>query len=228
MTRQDLLTRIRQMSDTLNATVDYPDALLKDLASMVHAKEWRKVLGANPYYRTATRTPTLDANRQFTWAALSSGTGNDRQRAHRVLELVDANGRAIIYTQPDRLRLANLTADNATANGYLLWTRVGDAVQTYGTTVGQTVHALVNWTPTPVGDLANDSDTVDWLEDWFPVLFYEVAALALSRGGRETQESRDLLQMADMMRQEMLATLVRDAAQPWVLGANDSVWDWGG
>jgi hypothetical protein len=228
MNRQDLLTRVRQMSDTLNATVDYPDALLKDLASMVHTDEWRKVLNASPYYRTAVRTPTLDASRQFAWSALSTGTDNDRQRVNRVLEMVNASGNALTYTQPDRLRLVNLSATNAAANSDRMWTRVGENVQTYGTTPGEVVHVLVNWTPTPVGDLSNDSDTVDWLEDWNPVLFYETAALALTRGGRETQEARDLLQMADMMRQKMLATVARDAAQPWILGAADSPWEWGG
>lgn len=225
MTRQDLLTRIRQMSDTLYATVDYPDELLKDMASMVHADEWRKILGAAPYYRTATVTPTLDAQRTFPLTALSSGTGNTRQKFNRVLEMTDEHGRAFTFAQADRLRLVNTSS--VVTNDHL-WTRVGDRVQVYGVGTGAIVHVLVNWTPTPVGDLTSDADTVDWLEDWKPILFYEIAGHVLAKGGRETNEARDLMAMAERLRSQMLAGVVRDSASPYVLGANDHPWEWGG
>lgn len=225
MNRQDLLIRSRQMSDTLDSTVDYPNELLLALGSMVHIDEWRKVLGAAPYLRTNVLTPTLDANRTFAWADLSTGTGNNRKVAHRVLEMTNSAGDVLTYAQPDRLRLADT---GNIRSRELLWTRVGDRVQTYGTTAGSTVTVLVNWTPTPVGSLASDADAVDWLEDWEPVLFYEIAAHALAKGGREMRESRELMGVADLLRQKMLATVSRDAAQPFILGADDHPWEWGG
>lgn len=227
MTRQDLLTRVRQMSDTLYATVDYPDELLKDLASMVHADEWRKLLGVSPYERTAAIAVTLDSALTFAWSALTTGTGNAVQSVHRVLEVVDSAGRELTYTQPDRVVLAGLPAVGNTTT-LRLWTRNGSRVQTYGTQAGETLTVLVNYTPTPVGDLASDADTVDWPNEWKPVLFYETAALALSKGGRETQESRDLLQMADMLRQKMLQAYGRQSANPYVIGADDNAFEWGG
>jgi hypothetical protein len=79
-----------------------------------------------------------------------------------------------------------------------------------------------------VGDLASDADTVDWPTEWKPILFYETAALALSKGGRETQEARDLLQMADMLRQKMLQAFGRQSANPYIIGADDNAFEWGG
>mgnify|MGYP000588455891 CR=1 FL=1 len=203
MTRSALLTRVRQMSDTLYATVDYPDELLKDLLSMVHADEWRKILGVSPYERTQSITVLLDSALTFPWSDLTTGTGNDIKTVHRILEISDSAGRELTYAQPDRVRLGSLAAGGNTTT-MQLWTKNGSRVQTTGTRSGETLTVLVNYTPTPVGDLASDADVVDWPNEWKPVLFYETAALALSKGGRETQEARDLLQMADMLRQKML------------------------
>lgn len=226
MTRQDFLTRIRQMSDTLNATVDYPDELLKDFASMVHVDEWRAILSANAYYRTATYTVPLDANRTFAWADLTSGTGNNVKSVYRVLEMTDARGQNLTPTSPDRVRLANNV--DATATTVRLWTKVGDRVQVFGVSPGDTITALVNWTPCPMGDLASDADVVDWPSEWKPLLYYETAGLVLAKGGRETNEARELMQMAEKVRQRMLQTLGRESASPFTLGADDHPWEWGG
>lgn len=225
MTRQTFLTRVRQMSDTLNATVDYPDELLKDMGSMVHVDEWRKLLGEAPYYQTAARLVTLDANRCFPWSALTTGSGNTLQQAYRVLEVVAADGDNLTYTQPDRVRLADLSRLATTMK---LWTRNGSLVQTFGTSPGEQLTVLVNYTPCPLGDLASDADVIDFVEPWKPILFYETAALALSKGGRETNEANELLRMADMLRQKMLADIRREAGQPYILGADDHPWEWGG
>lgn len=225
MTRQTFLTRVRQMSDTLNASVDYPDELLKDLGSMVHVDEWRKLLGEAPYYQTAARTVTLDASRCFAWSALTTGAGNAVQTAYRVLEVADREGHNLTYTQPDRVRLADLSRLQTTTK---LWTRNGSQVQTYGTTAGDTITVLVNYVPCAVGDLASDADVVLFPDPWTPILFYETAALALTKGGREMNEANELLRMADMLRQKMLGDIRREAGQPYIMGADDHPWEWGG
>lgn len=226
MTRQELLTRIRQMSDTMSNPVDYPDGLLLDFASTVHIDEWRNVLGVAPYYRTQTLTLTLDAARTFAWSSLSTGSGDDRKNVFRVLEITDAANEPLTFAQADRVRLANNAANLQTTQR--LWTKNGDRVQCFGVPAGGTVYALVNWTPTPVGDLSADDVTVDWLDEWKPVLFYEIAAMTLSKGGRETNETRELMQLAEKVRQRMLVSLNREAAQPFIAGADDHPWEWGG
>lgn len=225
MTRQTFLTRVRQMSDTLESTNDYPDELLKDLGSMVHVDEWKKLLGEAPYYQTASRTVTLDANRCFAWSALTSGTGNNVQTAHRVLEVIASDGEALTYSQPDRVRLADLSRLQTTTK---LWTRNGSLIQTYGTSPGETITVLVNYVPCALGDLASDADPITFPDPWMPIVFYETAALALSKGGREVQEATDLMRMADNLRQRFLADIRREAGQPWILGADDHPWEWGG
>lgn len=225
MTRQTFLTRVRQMSDTLEATNDYPDELLKDLGSMVHVDEWKKLLGEAPYYQTAVRTVTLDSQRRFAWSDLTSGTGNSVQTAHRVLEIADREGANLTYTQPERVRLADLSRLQTTTR---LWTRNGAHVQTYGTATNDTLSVLVNYLPCALGDLASDADTITFPDPYMPILFYETAALALSKGGREMTEATDLMRMADMMRQKMLAEVRREAGQAWVIGADDDAWEWGG
>lgn len=225
MTRAEFLTRVRQLSDTLQAVADYPSDMILDFASMVHADEWRGVLEASPYYRTAERVVTLDANRTFAWADLSTGTDDTRQRVFRVLALTDAQGRDFQYTPPDRLWL--LRAGSVPQTTQRLWTKNGDRVQVFGVGEGTTLYALVNYTPTPIGALASDASAVDWLDDWWPVLFYETAALTLTRGGREMDEASRLIGLGDKLRQRMHAALRREAATPTVLGAADDVLDWG-
>lgn len=223
LTRQTFLARVRSMSDTLSATTDYPDALLNDFASLVHVDEWRKLLDLVPYYRTARRTVTLDSNGRFLWTALASGTGNGVQTPYRVLELADAMGDTLVYAQPDRVRTVGPRGGDQSDK---LWTRVGAEIQTYGASGALSV--LVNWTPVAAGELASDADFIDFPDPYAPVLFYETAAMALEVGGRETSEAMALRQSAEMMRQKMLASLRRESAQPWVLGAADDPWDWGG
>jgi hypothetical protein len=225
MNRAEFLTRVRQLSDTLQATADYPDGMILDFATMVHADEWRSILDAAPYYRTQEYAVTLDANRTFAWADLSSGTGNARKNIYRVLALADSDGRHFTYSQPDRLWLLRNGATSGTRER--LWSKNGDRVQVFGVDAGQTVYALVNWTPTPIGELSSDADAVDWLSEWLPVLFYETAALTLTRGGREMDEATRLIGMGDKIRQRMLASLKREASTPTVLGADDDVADWG-
>ncbi len=225
MTRAEFLTRVRQMSDTLQAFADYPDDMILDLATMVHADEWRGVLDAAPYYRTQEYALTLDAARTFAWSDLSSGAGNTKKRVYRVLTLCNKEGQEFHYTQPDRLWL--LRNDATASTRQRLWAKNGDRVAIFGANAGDPVYALVNWTPTPIGDLASDADAVDWLEDWYPVLIYETAALTLSRGGREMDEATRLIGLGDKLRQRMLASIRREASTPQVLGAADDVYEWG-
>lgn len=222
LTRQTFLTRARQMSDTLFGAVEYPDELLKDLAAMVHVDEWRRLLDEAPYYRTALRTVTLSGTGSFPWSDLSSGTGNSRETVYRVLQIADAAGNDLTYAQPERVRIAVQPALDA---AHKLWTRVGSTVQTFG--VAGTVSVLVNWTPCSIGDLASDADTIDFPDPYAPILFYETAALALEKGGRETGEAQALKASAEAMRQKMLASLKRESAQAWVIGPDDSAWEWG-
>ena len=224
-TRQDLITRIRQSSDTVSATVDYPDALLKDIASTVHIDEWKRVLDEAPYYRTQSVTVTLDANKRFAWSSLSTGAGNTAKNVYRVLEITNVRGDNLVYHQPDRLRLADPSRVQTT---FRMWTRNGDNVQTFGTTANDTLTVLVNYTPCAVGDLASDADTVDWLNDYKPVLWYEAASIVLAKAGREVGEAQQLAALADVMRQKMLASLRREAATPYVMSADDNPWEWGG
>ncbi len=226
ITRQDLLTRIRQVSDTLNNTVDYPDALIKDLASMVHLDEWKKILGEAPYYRTRTATVSVDDQRTFAWSLLNGGSGDTLQTAFRILEMTDSYGRNLTYVQPDQVRLADLTRILTT---HRMWTKVGDSVQTFGTiSVSTSLTVLVNYLPTTVGDLSADNVTVDFPSPYEPILYYETAAILLAKGGREIGESQALKGLAEDMRQRFLHEIRRESASAMLLLPNDLPWEWGG
>ena len=223
--RSDLITRIRQASDTVSATVDYPDAFLLDIAGMVHIDEWKKIFDEAPYYRTASVAVALDSSKTFAWSALSTGTGNSAKNAYRVLEMTNTRGDNLVYHQPDRLRLADPSRVQTT---FRMWTRNGDRVQTFGTTALDTLTVLVNYTPCSVSDLASDADTVDWLNDYKPILWYESASTVLAKAGREVSEAQQLAGLADVMRQKMLSGIRREAATPYVMSADDNPWEWGG
>lgn len=221
ITKQTLMTRIRQFSDTLNATADYPEPMVESIASFVHQDEWKKILGAAPYYRTARRSVTTDADGRFTVSSLSTAT----QNAFRVLQINDGQYREYTYVNPSQV---NLLGDLASMNGSTrMWTRVGDDVQMMGSVTSTALTVLLNHTPKAVADITDDSEVVVFPSNYEPILYYESAALLLAKAGREMDDANAVQVMAERLREKMLADLRREVAEPTVFSPTDSPWEWG-
>lgn len=224
ITRSTLYLRSRQMADAVDATADWPDTLLAAMASFVYIDEWKKLLGAASHYQTNRVTLTPDSDGRVAWDDLTTGTGDDQKIAHRVLQLRASNLGDYTYAQASRL---DLLADLSQFSTQRLWTRVGTEIQIIGAH-NTTISGLVNWYPPSPDNLASDSSTVQWPNGYEMLLYMETAALMLAKAGRETNEARDLQQQAEIVRQKMHQEFARDTNAPYVIGADDSVWEWGG
>jgi hypothetical protein len=225
MNRATFLTRTRQMSDTVGNTLDYPDELLKDLGSLVFMDEWKKILGANAYYATQRVFVSPDADLRFTVAELTTGSAESIKTHHRVLRIARGDGGELTFAPADSANLMTTTNNGCNEP---MWTRVGSEIQCWGVSSSDTLTVLGNYIPCLIADLNSDTSPIDFPAGYTPVLFYETAALALLRGGREDQEAASLQRMADVIRQRMLADLSREAAQPLTFTpADDGLWEWG-
>ena len=220
ITKTTLLNRIRQMSDTTGETVDYPTVLISDLASIVFVDEWKKILGAAPYYRTARRSVSVDADGRFLVTALNTATST----VFRLLQVRGADGKDFTYAAPSQLNvLGDLTG---AVTDERLWTRVGDEIQLTGVK-NVTVTVLVNYLPLSPNNQDDDAAIIDFPDNYEPILYYEAGALVLSKAGREINDAVALQAMAERLRDKMLSDVRRDAAEPSYFVPNDSAWEWG-
>lgn len=224
ITRTTLTLRSRQMADAVDSTTDWAPALVSAIATFVFIDEWKKLLGAAPHLRTNRVSGLVpDSDGRLAWSALTTGTGDTAKIGYRLLQLRGASGVEFVYTQASRI---DLLQDLTSFHTDRVWTRVGDDLQIVGTETGLT--ALVNWIPTAPDDLAGDTSTVDWPSGYEMLLYLETAALMLAKGGRETNEARDLQVQAEIVRQKMHQDFARDTNAPYVIGASDGAWEWGG
>lgn len=224
ITRQTLLTRARQWADAVSASSDWPDPLVLDTANFVFVDEWKKLLGAAPFYQTMRGTATTDTTGRFALTTLNSGSGDSAKTAHRVLQLRGDHGD---YQFVDASRV-DLLQDLTGFQRDRIWTRVGTEIQVVGNGASATFNVLANWLPTTPMNLATDASTVSWPEGYETLLYMETAALMLAKAGRETNEAVDLQRQAEAVRQKMLGELARESGSPRILAADDSPDDWGG
>ena len=218
ITKTTLFTRIRQMSDTTNETVDYPTVLISDFASIVFVDEWKKILGAAPYYRTARRSVAVDSEGRFLVTALNTSTST----VFRLLQVRGVDGRDFTYTAPSQLNIL----DDLTQWSDRVWTRVGDEIQLTGVK-DATITVLVNYIPLSPNHQDDDAAVIDFPDNYEPILYYEAGALVLSKAGREMNDAVALQAMAERLRDKMLSDVRRDAAEPSYFVPNDGAWEWG-
>lgn len=190
-------------------------------------REWIRCLDADPALRMAERTVTADANGRYAVADLSSGSGDSRQRFHRVLTVV----RASQTYSPGRLRQFPTPADTITTRRS--WFREGTNLMLVPSSPSSEATVTVNYLPPAVTALSADSVTVEvptevQEETFAEVVALETAADLLNKGGRETAESQGLRQRASVLREQMLADLARVGEGPIQMQHGDNAYEWGG
>lgn len=215
----------RQMMDAV-LSQRWSDAFIRTTLGIVSAREWSGILGANPYYRFGQITVTLDANTQFAWTALDTGTGDSTQTHYRVLAITDGE---VVYRQTRFMDVPLATTTNYNTPYQRLWYDAGDNVQILPTGgVGSTLIVTVNWTPPRVDQLSADSVTIDFPDGHEVILWLEAAAMLLSKGGAENAAAQTMRAMADQERQQLYSDIGRRSATPNYMQFPDRVGDWGG
>jgi hypothetical protein len=182
-----------------------------------HAREWRRILNAAPWFRFAKRTPTADSSGQVALSDLSI-TG---ERMFRVLLVSFGN------TPYEEVAAKDYVLGAANNAAYRCWYRTGDYLVAPDA-AGQTATGIwVSHTPTPLHELAADADTVVLPEDYDDVLAHEWAAMLLTKGGAETQAAAELKALAQEMRADLLGDISRISTRPLTFGYGDSAAEWG-
>lgn len=222
-------TYLERTRDWMDATGSdrWGDNFLYSILDMVFRDEWQGLLDANPYYRFAKRAVTTDSTGQFTLAATNSGGGDSEEHTYKIITLTD--GANTVYRETD-FRQVPLALSGT--EDYLSYDRqyylIGDSVQILPQTGSLSLQVGVNWTPTSIDSLASASSTVDFPTGHENLIALSAAAMALAKGGAETQSTGDLLTLAQKRREALYADVSRRTGNPTFMQFPDSAMTWGG
>lgn len=191
-------------------------------------REWIRCLDAEPSLRTGSRSVTGDSSGNYALSDLSSGSGDSRERFHRVLWVV-RNGMAY---RPGRLR-QHPDPTTLTITNQREWYRDGSNIVLIPVEASVAATIKVNHLPPSITALSADDVAVtvpsETQEETFAeIVALETAADLLNKGGRETMESVGLRQLAKGLRDEMLSDLARTGEGPLVMQYDDRASDWAG
>lgn len=225
-TKATYLARTRDWMDA-TASDRWSDAFLYSLLGMAFRDEWQGVLDTNPYYRFAKRSVTTDSNGAFLLSATNSGGGDTQQNTFKLITLTD--GANTVYRETD-WRQVPLALSGS--EDYLSYDRqyylIGDTVQILPQTGNLALQVGVNWTPTPIDELASDLSLVDFPAGHEHLLALDAAGMALAKGGAETQSAADILQLAKQRRDAFYGDISRLTTNPTFMQFPDHAAVWGG
>lgn len=225
-TRTALRLRTQQRMDAVGSprwTATAGNELDK-IGGVVHWREWRRLLNANRNLRLASRAVTSSASTgRFALTGLNNGTNDALETLYRILSFQVDN---IPYQQ---VAFEDFSLGETLNMAARVWWREGDNIMTLPKELSKAAVVWVNHLPQRLDLLSGDGVTVTFPDGYEDVLCLEWAALALAKGGAETDAARDLRGLAEEMRQDMLADLGRLGVEPMQMRHwGDSAADWGG
>ena len=233
LTRVQHRTRVLRLADAVSSsrwdTTAGGTGEVDQQIGSVHAKEWKRILNANPYYRVAKRTPVADASGRFAIADLSGGSAgtNTLETFYRILSVAIAE-REYKFAQAARDYLLPFVTDS-THPRYEYWLDQTYLYALPAPASGETATGIwVNFIPQRFDTLTVDSAVVDFPEDYEDVLAFESASRLLMKGAAETQAAAEFKAQAEELRQEMLQDIARRTIDPWQIRHTDSAAEWGG
>ncbi len=181
-------------------------------ADMAFQHCWEAILGADPIFRWAKRTVTLDSNRRALVAVLDNPnppSGTTQERWHRILDyrMVRDSG---ILLESER---------------YYTVRRIGQYIQADDAPTSGTISVWVNHLPAPLSALADTAD-VTFPDGHEYVVVYHGAVLLLTQGGIEMGAAADLDKVAESLLASLLNKLKRATTAPAQLQPADNIDDW--
>lgn len=224
VTRAQAIANTREMMDAVSSQ-RWQDPFISSTLGVVHAREWSGILGANPYFRFAQRAVTTDANGQFLYTALDSGSGDSAQTHYRILALTDGQ---TVYRQTAFMSVPIATTTQYDSPYTRLWYDAGSSIQVLPVQQGLSLTCSVNWTPPRVDQLSADTVTIDFPDGHEIILWLEAAAILLSKGGAEVDTAQSMKALASIERQQMYSDIGRRTARPEFFGFPDLSSEWGG
>lgn len=235
MTRGELTDAAREFADAVDSP-RWSDANIQRLLGLNQWTELGKLLNVNNQYYLnggdGLLTVTQDANGQFNWSDLTTGSGDSVKTVYRVLTLGQPSGGngagtsgPLYYREVPYIRFPN--PQPSTSLPYV-WYRIGSKVQILPAVSGQQLTAVVNYRPCRIEDLSSDDVDVPFPDGYELMLAYLAAANMLDKGGAESGAANVLLANAASIRDDMMLDLGRMSIQPKIAYATDDPNDWGG
>ena len=196
---------------------------------VVHSREWRRILNAQPDYRIAQRTPTSDSQGRITIASLSDlSVADSQQRFYRIRSLTMNNRPYREIAATDGYLAAASLQSTSSVPIFGFWFRQGDYIMVPDSPSTTSTGIWVNHLPTRADNLTAENKTVEFIDDYEDILAYEIAAILLSKGAAETDAAAQLKAIADGMRTDMLQDLTRTSTKPLTMQFPDSAAEWAG
>ncbi len=233
-TRAQLTTLARELADAVDSP-RWSNASIQSLLGLAQWTELGKLLNANKQYyfngADGSLILTQDANGQFDWDSLTTGTGDSVKTVYRVITLGQPAGSAqgssgpLFYKEVNYERFPN--PQPSTSLPYV-WYRIGSKVQVLPAVAGQQMQAAVNYRPCQVQNLSADSVAVPFPDGYEQLLAYLAGAMMLDKGGAESGAANVLLANAESIRSDMMMDLGRMSYQPIIAQASDDPQSWGG
>jgi hypothetical protein len=224
VTLGQLVTDTREYMDAVGST-RWSDATIKLVLNSVFDNEWSNILNAAPYYRFAQRQVTTDANGQFAFTTLNSGSGDTEQNFYRIMSVSDGN---VLYGQTRFQDVPLATTTNYLPTYPRLYYIAGQSVQILPVSPSQSLYVGVNYKPTSISDLAGDASIIDYPANCHLVLVWMAASLLLLKGGTEAAAASNLKAMADDDRKTLLDDIRRMTINPTMMAYPDQKYDWSG
>jgi hypothetical protein len=224
-TQQGLIEETRAQADA-EGSARWSDTSIKRLLDTVYHREWSRILAAFPTYRWAEYTVVTDSNGRIPKSALSTDTA----RLHKILQMKqgDILIRPLgIHDQPFVGGSETVGTSDLHSLALHQYYFIGDEIQILPVQQAVSTTVAVSHIPKAISALAS-GDPITFPADYEIILAFEGAALMLSKGGAETEATRDLIQLARTMREDMLADISRPRFGPTEIGFNDMASDWGG
>jgi hypothetical protein len=224
VTLGQLVTDTREYMDAVGST-RWSDATIKLVLNSVFDNEWSNILNAAPYYRFAQRQVTTDANGQFAFTTLNTGSGDSQQLFYRIMSVSDGN---VLYGQTRYQDVPLATTTNYLPTYPRLYYIAGQSVQILPVSPSQSLYVGVNYKPTSISDLAGDASIIDYPANCHLVLVWMAASLLLLKGGTEAAAASNLKAMADDDRKTLLDDIRRMTINPTMMAYPDQKYDWSG
>lgn len=223
-TVSQLVTNTREMMDAANSS-RWTDAFITTVLGIVQSREYSGILGANPYYRFATRSVSTDSDGLIPYTDLNGSSGDTAETLYRILAIADG---FTVYRQTEFRSVPLATQTNYDSPYQRLWYDAGANIQILPVSSNLALTITVNYTPPRPDQLSASSVTVDFPDGHEVILWLEAAAMLLEKGGAESEAADRMRTMANLERQQMYQDITRRAARPTYFGYPDLAAEWGG
>ena len=166
--RSDLRTRALQLADAVSSprwdvTAGAAGEVDQHMG-VVHSREWRRILNAQPDYRIAQRTPTSDSQGRITIASLSDlSVADSQQRFYRIRSLTMNNRPYREIAATDGYLAAASLQSTSSVPIFGFWFRQGDYIMVPDSPSTTSTGIWVNHLPTRADNLTAENKTVEFI-----------------------------------------------------------------